>query len=91
MRCPPRRIGSVFVGIDAGGKVQAREFKRLKQHLPKGVICLDAVRIPRGGSINRSALRCRPAWQDVYCGRDAEVIRAFCDALLDVLAKRAAA
>ncbi len=77
----------VFNGIGEGGKTQARIFNQISESLPKGVQVADT-KIPRGNGIKRSALDCRPAWKDIWQGRDARQIAAFCDELLDALEGR---
>jgi hypothetical protein len=77
-------VGVVLVGVAEGGARQAREFARIRESLPPGVFT-GTLDIPRGGSIKRSALTCRPAWTDLWRGKDATAILAFCDALFDIL------
>lgn len=79
-----RLVGLVFVGIAEGGARQAREFERIRENLPPGVVP-STIDIPRGGSIKRSALTCRPAWTDLWRGKDATAILQFCDALYDAV------
>ena len=81
--CGAKRVGICFVGLDAGGKRQAAYLAQLKRKLPKGVFCVD-IQVPRGGSINRSARQCAPAWQDMWPGRDSVTIKRFCDSLLQL-------
>ncbi len=86
-----RRVLVVFNGIQEGGKVQARRFAEMKEHLPAGVtLWKGGHSIPRGGCIKRSALNCRPAWVDVWKGRDARELEAFCDAMLEIARRKAA-
>jgi Mrp family chromosome partitioning ATPase len=74
----------VMVGVEEVGVKQARRFDEMKASLPPKVEVLD-LRIPRGGSIKRTALTCRPAWSDVWKGKDALAIRAFANQILDRL------
>ncbi len=76
------RVVLVMVGVEEAGLKQARRFDELKMNLPKGVEVLS-LRVPRGGSIKRTALSCRPAWSDVWKGKDAVAISTFADTILD--------
>lgn len=76
----------VLNGVDEGGKRHARQFAKLYDNLPAGVQ-IARVEVPRGGSIKRAASDCRPAWRDLWPGKDAEALRSLCDGLLDILAK----
>ncbi len=74
----------VLNGVDEGGKRHARQFDRIREHLPENVNLFD-VPIPRGGSIKRSAASCRPAWKDMWPGADAVALKGFCDTVISYL------
>lgn len=74
----------ILNGIDEGGKRHARELDPIRENLPEGVTVLPGF-IPRGGSIKRAEMHCRPSWADPWPDKATTVLRAFCDAILDAM------
>ncbi len=68
----------VFNGVAEGGQRYEREFERMRRRMPKDVD-VAPVTLLRGPGIRRTAMTCRPVWEDVYLGKDGRAMEAFCN------------